>query len=124
MLISENDTRFLIGASTIAGAGNGLFARVPLVPGERLEVIGILVRAHSAADQCTRFADAYKFRVGADLLLIPVGFAALVNHSLTPNMEKVVEEHKVYLGALRAIAAGEELVFTYSAYAQDRFGLR
>jgi hypothetical protein len=124
MHIAENDSRFFIGSSTIAGAGNGLLARVPLAAGDRLEVLGVLVASGSVADQCTRFADAYKFRVADDLLLLPLGWGALVNHSASPNVEKVVEGHRVYLCTLRAIAAGEELVFTYSTYAQERFGLR
>jgi hypothetical protein len=122
MPIDDPDARFAIGPSTIAGAGNGLFARLPLATGDRLEVIGVLVQADSTSDRCTHFADAYKVRVG-NLLLIPLGYAALVNHSPCPNVEKVIEGEKVYLRALRDISPGEEVLFTYSDYARDRFGL-
>jgi SET domain-containing protein len=47
----------------------------------------------------------------------------MVNHSSTPNMEKVIEGETLYLQAIRAITAGEELSFCYSAYARERFGL-
>jgi len=120
--VLASDRRFYIKTSTIPGAGKGLFARTPMVAGEKLHVQGVLVRRDSSADRCTVYADAYKFRVGNDLL-IPLGYGGLVNHSLRPNLEKVVEGNKVYLQALRPIKAGEELFFCYSRYAQRRFRL-
>ena len=114
--IIENDERFYVDVSTIPGAGNGLFAKIPLGEGDRLEVIGVLVPAGSPSDVCSRYADHYKFRVG-DLLLIPLGFGGMVNHSKRPNMEKVIEGHSVYLRTTRSISPGEELTFQYG----DRF---
>lgn len=122
MLLDETDARFCAGPSTIPGAGRGLFARVPLRAGDRLEAVGVLVRRDSAADRCTAYADAYKFRAGDDLL-IPCGLAALANHSDRPNLEKVVEGGSVFLQLRRDVAAGEELCFAYSAYARERFGI-
>ncbi len=123
MIATESDQRFAISDSAIPGAGKGLFAKIPLGAGERLRVIGILIPAGSASDDCTRYADEYKIRVG-DRLLIPVGYGGLVNHSATaPNMEKVIEGDDVFLQTLRPIDAGEELLFCYSAYFQDRFRL-
>jgi hypothetical protein len=119
---ASSDRCFHIRTSTIPGAGKGLFARTPMVAGERFQVQGLLVRKDSLADRCTAYADAYKFRVGNDLL-IPLGYGGLVNHSLSPNLEKVVEGKRVYLQALRPIKAGEELFFCYSRYAQRRFRL-
>ncbi len=117
---NETDERLYIADSTISGAGKGLFAKAPLAAGETVEVIGVLIPATSVSDECTRYADPYKFRVG-DSLLIPVGYGAIANHSSAPNMEKVVEGQRVYLRALRPIRKGEELVFMYSDYAQTRF---
>ena len=122
MRIDESDDRFAAGESTLAGAGRGLFARVPLRAGERLAVIGVHVRRNSASDRCTAFADAYKVRVGDDLL-IPCGLAALANHSSAPNLRKVIEGDAVFLELIRDVAAGEELFFEYSAYARERFGV-
>jgi hypothetical protein len=122
MRIDESDDRFAAGESTLPGAGRGLFARVSLRAGERLAVIGVLVARNSTSDQCTAFADAYKVRVGDDLL-IPCGIAALANHSPSPNLRKVVEGEAVYLELLRDVEAGEELCFEYSAYARERFGV-
>ena len=112
MRLDETDERFCVRPSTLPGAGDGLFTRVSLAEGETLEVIGVLVEAGSVADRCTRYADAYKFRVG-DLLLIPLGYAGMVNHSSRPNVEKVIDGRSVYLRTLRPIEAGEELFLTY-----------
>ena len=122
MILDEPDDRFYAAPSTMPGAGRGLFARVSLRAGDRLAVIGVLVRRHSASDDCTGFADEYKFRAG-DYLLIPCGIAALANHSSQPNLEKVVEGDAVFLTLLRDVAAGEELCFAYSEYARERFGI-
>jgi hypothetical protein len=113
MVMTEDDDRFSINTSTIQNAGNGLFARKLLEKGERLEVIGVLLRAGSVADLCTQYADCYKFRVG-EFLLIPVGFGGMVNHSIEPNMEKVIEGRTVFLRTNRVIQPGEELSFRYS----------
>lgn len=123
MILAESDPRYFIGPSLLPGAGRGLFTKVPLASGELLPVLGVLIPANTPSDDCTRFADAYKLRVG-NYLLIPVGYAALVNHSSqSANMEKLVEENRLFLRTLRPIAAGEELLFCYSDYAQERFQL-
>jgi SET domain-containing protein len=122
VILDEPDTRFYAGPSTLAGAGRGLFARVPLRAGERLTVVGVLVRRESAADRYTAFADEYKFRVG-DYLLIPCGVAGMANHSSQPNIEKVVEGDAVFLELLRDVNAGDELCFSYSDYARERYGI-
>jgi hypothetical protein len=115
-VLAESDDRFFVSESKIPGAGKGLFAKVPLAQGDRLEVIGVLVPAGSASDFCTQYADRYKFRVG-DLLLIPLGFGGMVNHSRNPNMEKLIEGQSITLVTTRPISAGEELTFQYG----DRF---
>jgi hypothetical protein len=112
ILFSEDDSRFSVGPSTIPGAGRGLFAREPLAQGDRLEVVGALIRADTPADTCSAYADRHKFRVG-ELLLVPLGYGGLVNYGDPPNMRKVIEGHRVYLQALRPIDAGEELFFVY-----------
>ena len=95
---------------------------MPLRAGDRLTVVGVLVRRESAADRYTAFADEYKFRVG-DYLLIPCGVAGMANHSSQPNLEKVVEGDAVFLELLRDVDAGDELCFSYSDYARERYGI-
>jgi SET domain-containing protein len=121
-LLSEVDDRFEVRESTVPGAGRGVFARVALVAGDVLEVIGVRVPRESVSDRCTHFADHHKFRVG-DALLIPVGFGGLVNHSTTPNLEKLVEGERVFFRTLRPIAPDEELFFRYPDVALERFGI-
>ena len=123
VILDETDERFYAGPSTIPGAGRGLFARVPLRAGDRLAVVGVLVRRDSDADHYTAFADEYKFRAG-DYLLIPCGVASMANHSSRPNLEKIVEGDAVFLELLRDVAAGEELCFSYSDFARERYGIR
>lgn len=122
VILDEPDERFYAAPSTVPGAGRGLFARVPLRAGDRLAVIGVLVRRDSVCDRCTDFADEYKFRAG-DYLLIPCGIAGMANHSSQPNVEKVVEGEEVFLELLRDVDAGQELCFAYSEYARKRFGI-
>ena len=123
MLVNEEDDRFYVADSTIPGAGNGLFTKVPIRKGDRLEVIGVVVRRDSTSDRCSHFCDHHKFRIGEDRLLIPLGFGAMVNHSLRPNLQKVFAGDRLYLEALRDLPADEELFFTYAPYAQEAFGL-
>ena len=122
MILDERDDRFYAKASAIPGAGRGLFARIALKAGERLEVIGVRVPRDSASDRYTGFADEYKFRVGDDLL-IPCGIAALANHSSEPNLRKVVDGGAVFLELLRDVDPDEELCFGYSDYARRRYSL-
>jgi len=123
MLVNEEDDRFYVADSTLPGAGNGLFTKVPLRQGDRLEVVGVIVARDSISDRCTPFCDHHKFRIGEDRLLIPLGFGGMVNHSSTPNVRKVFEGDRLYLEALRDLAADEEVFFTYTPYAQQTFGL-
>ena len=119
----KKDGRFYIGKSKILKAGKGLFAKASLAKGERLRVPGVLIKAGSLEDECTRYADRHKFRVGKNLL-IPIGYGGMSNHSLKPNMEKVIEGKQVYLRALRDVRRGEELCHRYNESAQKRLGLK
>jgi len=121
-LFEETDTRFKIGPSTIAGAGLGLFAAIALAEGERLMIEGIAIRPGSIADQCTKYADQYKIRIGP-YLMIPSGFSAMVNHSETDaNLDKVHDDSPCgWFVANRSVEAGEELFFRYHPYALEQF---
>lgn len=114
------DRRFAIKPSTISGAGRGLFAAVDLCLGERLEVQGARVIAESIEDQCTSYADGYKFRVG-EHLIIPLGICGMANHSERPNLLKVIEGNRVFLEMARPILAGEELFLHYAPRARIHF---
>ena len=120
--LTEDDPRFYVGPSTLPGAGEGLFARVPLVPGDRLRLVGVKVARDSVSDRCTNYADQYKLRVG-EFLLIPTGWGAKVNHRDDANVGKAIEGEDVYLEVLQPIPEGGEIFLRYHPYALDRFGL-
>lgn len=55
---------FLTTNQSTLGVGKGLFAKVPLNAGDRLEIIGVLIPRDFESDRCTSYADERKFRVG------------------------------------------------------------
>ncbi len=114
------DQRFEVRDSTIVGAGKGLFARIELTGGARLEVFGPRIVADSLEDRCTSFADTHKFRLG-NLLIVPFGLAGMANHSNNPNLKKCILGDRVYLETLRPIVAGEELFLAYVPRARIYF---
>jgi SET domain-containing protein len=119
-MIEESSASFYIKKSTIPKAGKGLFARRAIALGEMWQVHGVTVPRNSPTNECTRYADAYKFRI-RNHLLIPTGYSALINHSFKPNLKKVVKGRKLFLSALDPIRPGQELFFCYHTYAQKRF---
>jgi SET domain-containing protein len=125
ILIEENDDRFYAGLSTIEGAGYGLFAAQPLEEGDCLEIIGVQVKINSIVDKCTHYAFQYKFAATnkePDRCIVPMGYAALINHSDTPNAEicavkgpkKNTNSGQMVYRMIRNIAKDEEIVACYS----------
>lgn len=129
--IEETDERFTVGDSTIPGAGNGLFA-VELIPkGEYLEIIGVQVDVAGISHLSTKYADRYKFAAEPSKqfqhAIIPIGYAAFVNQSPTPDQQNVAIAHlpkdritrnpdagqAVYM-AVRDIQPGEEILGNYN----------
>lgn len=92
-LIEEKDDRFKIGLSTQPKAGRGLFALKDIKKGDYIEVLGVIVEKGSPADLCTQYAESYKF--AADYKesytghVIPMGYAALVNHANDRSQQNV-----------------------------------
>jgi len=101
--------------------GNGVFARRRIARGTRIiEYVGERV-SHAEADR--RYADrdltdnhTFLFIVD-NRVVIDAGVggnaARFINHSCEPNCETVIEERRVFIYALRAIDAGEELAYDY-----------
>lgn len=127
ILIQENDDRFYIKQSTISKAGKGLFAKIPLKKDDFLEIIGVMVERGSAADQCTTYANSYKFATDerAKYNIVPIGYAGLINHADKPERQNVeiryLNNHKKRNNAadkavywfLRDIQKDEELLGNY-----------
>ena len=62
----------------------------------------------------------YLFGVGdGEVVIDGHGMAMFVNHSCDPNCETDEEDDRVYIAAIRDIAAGEELTYDYYLYDGD-----
>jgi len=101
--------------------GSGVFATRPIPRGTRLlEYVGERI-SHSEADR--RYADkadddnhTFLFTVDARTVIdggVGGNEARYVNHGCDPNCETVVERGRIYIEAIRDIAAGEELAYDY-----------
>lgn len=67
-----------------------------------------------AADE--RYQDrivTYLFSCGEDAVIDGFGTAMFINHSCDPNCETEDEEGRIFIRAIRDIAAGEELTYEY-----------
>jgi hypothetical protein len=90
--MEEKDDRFYIKESTIPGAGMGLFAKVPIKAQSVLPIRGVQVKVGSDIDKCTAYARAYKFSAcdrKTDRHIVPLGYAALINHANRPQERNV-----------------------------------
>ncbi|HYF29068.1 MAG TPA: SET domain-containing protein [Candidatus Paceibacterota bacterium] len=112
-------------ASTLDGAGRGVFATVPLADGELVEscpVIALPDKRDRARLRKTGLVNYYflwgKERKHAAICL---GFGSLYNHSYEPNCfyVKRIEEAQMDFYALRDIQAGEELTVNYNGVPTD-----
>ena len=70
-----------------------------------------------------RYADrfvTYLFGYGeGDMVIDGFGAAMFMNHSCAPNCETQEHAERIFVVALRAIAAGEELVYEYNLWDSD-----
>ncbi len=96
--------------------GRGLFATVPIVPGQlihRSETIKVLDKE---VDKCPTLA-AYVFMYNAKYSLMALGHGALFNHSNNPNVlfyvTKFEERIVIEFVACKEIAPDEELFIYY-----------
>jgi SET domain-containing protein len=101
--------------------GSGVFAAQPINKGRRIiEYIGERI-SHAEADRRYEGKDAsdnhtFLFIVDRNTVIdagVGGNEARLINHSCDPNCESVIEGRRVFIEALRSIAAGEELAYDY-----------
>jgi SET domain-containing protein len=115
---------FVIQSSRIAG--KGAFATRAIRKGERLiEYVGERL-THAAAD--ARYDDhaddkhhTFLFAVNRSTVIdatVGGNESRFINHSCNPNSESVIEGARVFIDAVRAIRAGEEITYDY-AYTRD-----
>jgi SET domain-containing protein len=111
--------RLLIRSSSIHAAG--CYTLDPIPRGRRvLEYDGARIPKELADE---RYADrpvTYLFGFGGSTDVIDgFGTAMFLNHSCAPNCETEEERGRVYIRAIRDIAANEELVYEYNLYDSD-----
>ena len=95
IIFEENDDRFYVKESTVNRAGKGLFAAKEIKKNSWLEITGVLVERGSVADDCTYYANAYKFAANVvrkgdkvdvgQFVIVPMGYAGIVNHTDEKN---------------------------------------
>src|SRR6185312_13641347 len=107
--------------------GRGVFATRRIEKGERImEYLGERV-SHEEADrryESKEENDSHTFLFIVDSkTVIDAGVegndARFFNHSCDPNCESVVEKRRVYIEAIRAIEAGEEMTYDYQIYKEE-----
>jgi hypothetical protein len=107
--------------------GRGVFAARRIEKGERIiEYLGERV-SHDEADRRYESKDendshTFLFIVDSKTVIdagVEGNDARFFNHSCDPNCESVVEKRRVYIEAIRAIEAGEEMTYDYQIYKED-----
>jgi SET domain-containing protein len=101
--------------------GRGVYAARDIREGERIvEYTGRLITNEAADAQCNdeSMRRHHTFLFGVDERFTIDGAdggneARFINHSCEPNCESVVVRRRVYIEALRDIAAGEEIAYDY-----------
>ena len=115
--------------------GNGVFATEAIAKGERIIRYRGTLRTHDQVDEdygdVEENGHTFLFTLNDTFVIdanISGNVARWINHSCSPNCEAVVEEDekgrphkdKVYIEALRAIRAGEELTYNYGITLDER----
>ncbi len=106
----------IIRSSSLHGAG--VYTPAPIAKGMRvLEYSGPRMTAKQADGLYADGDITYLFGMnGGKTIIDGFGMAAFVNHSCDPNCESDEIDNRVWIIALRDIAAGEELTYDYNIY--------
>ena len=102
--------------------GIGGYAREPLAAGARIiEYVGERIDKRESLRRCEAnnpylFALDDRHDLDGNVSWNPARF---LNHSCAPNCEAALEEGRIWIVALRPIAAGEELTFNYGYDLED-----
>lgn len=118
MMDYTDEFSFILKQSTIQNAGIGVFATHPINPATLIRVAPKYIRSRRLKSR--QIPDAFKtyciieddetYRAPLRFNRMEIGW--FINHSFTPNIEK--RDGNFY--ALRAIAAGEEIVIDYNQF--------
>ena len=117
--MQQMDARFEVRQSP--GMGWGLFARKDIAEGD-------FILEYTGAKIPTKVADAsdsrYLFEIDSKWTIDGEGqenYARWINHSCDPNCEADEVEGRIFIKALRNIAAGEELHYDYGLIIDERY---
>jgi SET domain-containing protein len=107
--------------------GKGVFAGRSIAKGERIiEYKGTLITEPEAdrlyGDDETNHT--FLFLLDNDMVIDAYrggNSARWINHSCNPNCEPVEENNRLYIHAIRNIAAGEELAYEYNLVIEDKY---
>lgn len=93
----------------------------PIPKGTRvLEYTGPRIHKEEADARYENNPTTYLFGIGDGSMVIDGhGMAMFINHSCDPNCETEEIEGRIWITALRDIAAGEELTYDYNLYDGD-----
>jgi SET domain-containing protein len=95
----------------------GVFAGQAFRPGQVIEVCPVIVLSAETREETLGDLRQYVFQWGkaGDRLAIALGYGSLYNHSPDPNAEFLPRHARgeVIFRAVRAIAAGEQIVIDY-----------
>jgi uncharacterized protein len=109
----------VIGQSTIDS--EGVYTTAPIRKGELVaEYTGPRLTAEEADEIYDDHPRTYLFGLTDGKHVIDgEGVAAFINHSCDPNCEVDEVEGRVFITAIREIAAGEEITYDYNLYDGD-----
>jgi uncharacterized protein len=117
---------FEIRRSPIQGAG--AFATSPIAGGTRL--IEYTGERLTPAQADARYPDddlerhhTYLFAIDDDVVIdaaVDGNEARFINHSCEPNCDAVIDDGRIFIEAIRDIAAGEELAYDYAYVLAER----
>jgi len=109
----------IIRSSSIHAAG--CYTTTPIRKGARIvEYTGPRITKESADAKYENSPTTYLFGVGnGDMVIDGHGTAMFLNHSCDPNCETREIRGRIWIQALRDIAAGEELTYDYHLYDGD-----
>lgn len=116
-LTTFQEHHFQVQPSTIPECGQGLFAAVPLAPGDTVgPYLGEMI-TDAQSEQSPYIDSHYLLWVCRDCLIVGENYTRYINHSSDPNVQFVVSTSwkKARVEALKAVQPGEELFLDYGS---------
>jgi uncharacterized protein len=117
--ISMNPMGLIIRSSAIHAAG--CYTTTPIQSGARVvEYTGPRISKEAADEKYQNSPTTYLFGLGkGEIVIDGHGTAMFINHSCDPNCETDEVRGRVWIKAIRNIAANEELTYDYNLYDGD-----